>query len=146
MTPEALRDSWQGQMLVATRNRPLGAVVCSVLAHSDDEPMEVLLRAVFPDYKGLKPPGLCSAGKIARNGTIVANIINAEGLRFFNEAIFKNSEQLEGTFRRLCDDMKLSDGDRREVFEYVTRWIVADFRLDPRMDPNDPDARRYAIH
>jgi hypothetical protein len=146
MTGDELRYSWQGRMLHNTRNRPVGAVVCSIIANSDDEPMELLLRAVFPDYAGLKPPGLCSAGRIARNGTVVADIITIEGIRLLRQAIFLDTEQLQNTFRHICDDMKLSDADRKEVFDYVRRWIVADFRLDPRMDPNDPDARRYVTH
>jgi hypothetical protein len=146
MTGDAYRASWQGRLIAATRYRPLGAVVMSVVAHSDDEAMEELLHSLWPDFVGLKPPGLCSAGKIAQTGAIVADIIRADGLRLLNAVIFKDEEQMQGALRRLADDTKLNDDDRIEFFRYAQKWIVADRRLDPTFNPHDPDAKRYAIN
>ena len=143
MPADAYRASWQGRLIAATRYRPLGAVVMSVVAHSDDEAMEELLHAVFDDFAGLRPPGLCSAGKIDRTGAIVADIIRPDGIRLLNAAIFKDEAQMEGAFRRLADDQQLNDDDRIELFRYAQKWIVADRRLDPTMNPHDPDARRF---
>ena len=143
MSPDSLRESWQGRLIAATRYRPLGAVVLSVIAHSDDETMETLLHALFKDFDGLRPPGLCSAGKIDRTGAIVADIIRPDGIRLLNAAIFKDEAQMEGAFRRLADDQQLNDDDRIELFRYAQKWIVADRRLDPTMNPHDPDARRF---
>jgi hypothetical protein len=146
MSIDGLRESGQGRLLCATRYRPLGAVVLSVIAHSDDEAMEPLLHAVFPDFIGLKPPGLCSAAKIDKTGIIVADIIRSDGIRILNAALFKDEAQMQGAFRRLADDIKLNDADRIEFFRYAQKWIVADRRLDPTMNPHDPDAKRYAVN
>jgi hypothetical protein len=146
MLPEAYRASWQGRLIAATRYRPLGAVVMSVVAHSDDEAMEELLHALFPDFVGLQPPGLCSAGKIAQTGAIVADIIRKDGIRLLNAVIFKDEEQMEGAFRRLADDTRLNDDDRIELFRYAQKWIVADRRLDPSFLRNDPDAKRFTVN
>jgi hypothetical protein len=48
--------------------------------------------------------------------------------------------------RRLADRLKLTDQERLEFFTCVKRWLVADHRLDPTMDPADPDAKRLTIH
>jgi hypothetical protein len=146
MLPEVMRASWQGRLIAATRYRPLGAVVMSVVAHSDDEAMEELLHAVFDDFAGLRPPGLCSAGKIAQSGAIVADIIRKDGVRILNAVIFKDEEQMQGALRRLADDIKLNDDDRIELFRYAQKWIVADRRLDPNFSVHDPDARRFALN
>jgi hypothetical protein len=48
--------------------------------------------------------------------------------------------------RRLADRLKLSDQERLEFFTCVKRWLVADLRLDPTMDPMDPDAKHLTVH
>ena len=53
---------------------------------------------------------------------------------------------MRDAFRRLADRLKLSDSDRIEMFKYVQRWVVADRRLDPTFDPQDPDAKRLTTH
>ena len=53
---------------------------------------------------------------------------------------------LRNDFRRLADKIKLSDADRVELFAAVKNWVVADRRLDPTMDPKDPDAKRLVLH
>lgn len=139
---QALRDLWQGRVLAHTRGQPLGAVVISVLAHSYDEAMPVMLAVVFPGFAGLKPPGLISAGKIEKNGIVVADIVKRDGMIVKDAALFKNELQMRDAFRRLADEMKLNDADRIELFRAVQRWVVADRRLDPSMDPSDPEAKR----
>jgi hypothetical protein len=49
---------------------------------------------------------------------------------------------MRDAFRRLADHVKLNDPERIELFKYAQRWVVADRRLDPTLDPQDPDARR----
>lgn len=139
---QALRDMWQGRVLAATQGDPIGAVALSVLAHSYDEAMPVLLRVVFPGFEGLRPPLLCSAGKIAKTGSVVADVIRRDGSRVKETVLFRNELALQSAFRRLADTLKLSDDDRRELFGAVQRWVVADRRLDPTMDPRDPEAKR----
>lgn len=145
MEAGALRETWQGRALAATRHRALGLVVLSVIAHSHDD-VEVLLRAVFPDFQGLQPPGLTSAGKVAKTGAVVADIITKTGARILNQPLFLNERHMEGAFRHLADDLKLADADRIAMFDTLKRWVVADHRLDPTMDPCDPEAKRLVLH
>ncbi len=141
-----LRDTWQGRVLAATENRPLGAVVISVLAHNYENEIEVLLRVIFPGFEGLKLPGLCSAGKISRAGAVVADMIRGNGTRVRNAVLFHDEMAMRDAFRRLADSLKLSDAERRELFACVQKWVVCDYRLDPTMDPRDPEAKRLVVN
>lgn len=142
-----LRDTWQGRALAETRYEPLGMVVLSVLAHSFDEVLPDLLRATFPDFVGISTPFICSAAKIDKRGRIVADVV-WEDYCFpsSNEPIFRDLRHLEREFRRLADRLKLSDVDRILLMAAAKKWVVADRRLDPNMDPRDPDARRLVVH
>lgn len=137
-----LREMWQGRVLRYTKTQPIGLVVLSVLAHNFDEGLPVLLAAVFPGYAGLKPPALVSAGRIAKSGAVVADFMEADGNIVKQAVIYRSETDLRDAFRKLADKLKLSDADRTEMFKCVQRWVVADTRLDPTMDPKDPDARR----
>jgi hypothetical protein len=58
------------------------------------------------------------------------------------EVLYRNEVALRNDFRQLADRLKLNDADRIELFAAVKNWVVADRRLDPTMDPKDPDAKR----
>lgn len=146
MPAEALRETWQAKVLTATRADPIGMVAISVLAHNYDDAMHPLLCALYPGFSGLKPPGLCSAGKIAKNGSVIADLVARNGTRLLGCKIFNDEIHLRDCFRRLADNLKLADAERIELFEAVRKWVVCDYRLDPRMDPRDPDAKRYAVN
>lgn len=137
---------WQGRVLAATRTKPIGMVVLSVLSHNYDDVMETLLRAVFPGFKSISAPFLSTAGKIARTGHVMADVVHASGRIEKNRAIFRDTADMRSQFRRLADEMKLSDEDRRELFGAVQRWVVCDYRIDPTMNPADPEAKRLAVH
>lgn len=146
-----LRDTWQGRVLARSLRlvgefaRPLdleGAAMLSVLAHNFDDGMPVLLRVVFPGFVSIGAPFLCSAARIAKTGHIMADIITRTGQRMRNQAIFKDKRAMESAFRRRADEARLSDAERLEMFDAVKRWVVCDYRLDPGMDPRDPDAVR----
>lgn len=137
----ALAETWQAKVLRAADGR-LGAVVLSVLAHSFDDAMPTLLRVVFPGFTSIAAPFYCSAGKIAWSGHVCADLVTKDGQIIKMSAVFRDLRQMERKFRRLADGLKLSDQDRLELFTAVRRWVVADYRLDPTMDPADPDARR----
>ena len=133
-----LRASWQGRVLVFAEGK-FGSVVESVLAHNFDDTFPVLLKALG---RWVKPPGLCSAGKIAKNGTVCADVVHRSGMKEIMHVFFRDTKQMEGCFRRLADDCKLTDAERVELFAAVQRWVVCDYRLDPTMDRRDPDAKR----
>lgn len=127
-----LRETWQAKTLAATKDSHLGAVLLSVLAHSYDEAMPVLLRVVFPGFAGLKPPGLISAGKISQSGRVVADMVDRNGFRHRNSVLFSSKAAMQSAFRKLADRLKLSDSDRKEMFAAVQAWVVCDYRRNPR--------------
>jgi hypothetical protein len=145
-----LRAMWQGRVLAAAEGRMMVAVA-SMLAHSYDLAMPILLRVVQPKCwdgmkQSLRTPFLCSCGKVAKNGTIVADVIVAEDQPPVSKVLFSDTRDFEYELRKLADRLKLSDAERVEFFKVAKNWVVADTRLDPTMDPRDPDAKRLTVH
>jgi len=138
-----LKDTWQGRCVMAARGRT-AMVLMSALCHSYEESSVLLYRLIFGSDK-VKAPYLESCGRVAKNGTIVARVRGRNGL-ITEEVIYANEIALRDEFRRLADQLKLCDADRVELFGAVKRWVVADRRLDPTMDPKDPDAKRLRLN
>jgi hypothetical protein len=142
-----LRGTWQGRVLAATRNEPLGAVVLSVLAHSYDKELLFLLRVVFPDFTSIRAPFICSTAKVDKTGAVVADMVYPdEPFPRRDVIIFRSEIRMRDIFRDLADELALSDKDREELFICVRNWCPVDRRLDPTMDPQDPDAKRLTTH
>lgn len=137
-----LRETWQARALIVSKNRHIGIVLLSVLAHTFDDAMPVLLGVCFPGFTSITPPFLCSAGKVGKFGQIVADVVNRDQTITKDASLYFNEIEMRDDFRRLADQLGLSDADRIEMFKCVQRWVVADRRLDPTFDPQDPDAKR----
>ncbi len=143
-----LRETWQGRALRETHDKgQFGAIVLSVLAHNFDDMLFRLLQAVFPGFVTITAPFICSAAKINKRGQVVADVVlrNSADVRK-DYVLYSSSRYLEAAFRRLADRLKFDDDDRRQLFAAAKNWVVADRRLDPAMDPADPDARRLVVH
>jgi hypothetical protein len=145
-----LRETWQGRVLAAAEGRMM-VVASSILAHTYDEAMAVLFRVVKPKCwdafrQTLRTPFLCSAGKIDKRGRIFAQTVLRDGRVKRPMTLFKNTREFEYECRKLADRLKLSDDERVEFFTVAKNWVVCDYRIDPTMDPKDPDARRLVIH
>lgn len=140
-----LRSTWQARALANTSGK-LNAVMLSVLAHNYDEQMPALMAIVYPGFvpgrAELKHAIYCSAARVDKAGRIVADVINRSGLKEKDSVVFDSEIQMRGVFRKLADLLKLSDRDRIDMFTAAQNWVVADRRLDPTMDPKDPDAKR----
>jgi hypothetical protein len=108
--------------------------------------MPVLMALVYPDFvpgrAPIKDAIFCSAARIDKAGRVVADQVSRYGTKTKDSVVFDSEIQMQGAFRKLADMMKLSDRDRIDMFHAVQRWVVADRRLDPTMDPQDPDAKR----
>jgi hypothetical protein len=143
---QEFRDMWQSKALAHTRGKPLGAVMLSIISHNYDDALPALMQITFPGFEGITPPFLCSAGKIAKTGSIVADMATKDGRILKSLVVFRNSAQMRTYLRRLADELKLSDADRVEMFKAAQRWVVCDYRLDPNMDPSDPEAKRLVLH
>jgi hypothetical protein len=135
---EALRASWQGRCLCSTDGL-MGAVVLSVLAHNFDDAMPALLRACG---RVVQIPFLCTAARIRHSGEVTADVVVAWNRIAVAVVLFDDEQELRDRFRDLADLLKLSDADHIELFACVRRWVVCDYRLDPHMNPADPDAKR----
>lgn len=136
-----LRTTWQARTLTAATGKS-AAVLLSVLAHNYDDQMLVLLQVCFPGFTSITAPFLSSAGRVMKNGAVVADRVSATGKVEKKFVLYKNEIALRDDFRRLADRLRLSDQDREQLFIAVKKWVVADYRLDPAMDPQDPDAKR----
>lgn len=150
-----LRQTWQGAVLAASlyadgaNVRPkhkLGMCMLSVLSHNFDDAMPVMLLVVFPDFKLGGAPYLCSAAKIARTGHVMADMITRDGQKVQNQALFRSTRAMESEVRKFADTLHLNDAERVELFAALKRWVVADYRLDPTMNPDDPAAKRLTVH
>lgn len=136
------RETWQVRVLIETQRSHIGTVMLSALAHTYDDAMFVMMRVAFPGFKSITPPFLCSAGKVDKNGAVVADVVQRAGTIKKDVCLYTSEIQMRDELRRLADRMRLNDADRVEMFKVVQRWVVADRRLDPTMNPADPDAKR----
>lgn len=142
-----VRDMWQGQVLAEAEGRMM-LVVCSMLAHSYDLAMPVLLAVIQPkcwdhERRSLRPPFLTSIGKVDKSGAVVADAMLFDGaLITRDKPVFSSTIDYRDELRRLADRCRLSDEDRRQFFICASNWLASDRRLDPSMNPVDPDAKR----
>lgn len=135
-----LKDTWQGRCVMTARGRT-AMVLMSALCHSYEEAAPLLYRLIFPNHGKVMAPYLESCGRIAKNGAVTAKVRERSGL-VLEKVIYPNEIALRDEVRKLADQIKLCDADRVELFGAVKRWVVADRRLDPLMDPKDPGAKR----
>jgi hypothetical protein len=140
-----LRESWQGRVLAAAKGHT-GAVVLSVLAHNFDGAILTLCQVVFPGFSSIQAPFLCSAGRVDKAGRVIADVAEKDGRISKGQVMYLSDIAYRDDMRRLADRLKLPDQDRLEFFTCVKLWLVADLRLDPTMDPADPDAKRLVYH
>jgi hypothetical protein len=153
-----LAETWQSRVLretcrmaalgILAPKGKLGGVMLSMFAHNlDAGPLAILLKAVFPGFYAIGAPFICSAAKIDKAGRIVADVVHQDNAPpEKGHELFRCSRDMEATFRRLADRLRLDDIDRLKLFTAARSWVVADRRLDPTMDPRDPDARRLTVH
>lgn len=137
-----LRFTWMSRALRASQCDHVGMVILSVVADNFDGALLTLMQVTFPGFTSILPPFLCSSAKVAKNGTIVADMVNRFGCIEKDVVLYANEIALRDDMRRLADRLLLTDAERIEMFKCVQRWVVADRRLDPTMDPQDPDAKR----
>lgn len=139
-----LPGSWQVRALREAKGQTITALE-SVLEHTYEHILLIMIEAAFPfRARPIEPtlPCVASTVKVDKTGAIVGDIIDKEHRVTKDVVIYRSEIEMQNDFRRLADRMKLSDADRIEMFKCVQRWVVADRRLDPSFDPQDPDAKR----
>lgn len=137
-----LSHTWMSRALRASQHEHVGMVMLSVIADNFDGALLTLMEITFPGFTSIRPPFLCSSAKVAKDGSIVADMVNRWGYIEKDVGIYPSEGHLRDDIRRLADRLALSDEERVEMFKCVQRWVVADRRLDPTMDPRDPGAKR----
>jgi len=116
-----------------------GAVLLSVISHNYDDGLQA---AVYTGaVKLVAGPHLSSAARVQKNGAITADIERMDGRIDKQAVLYRNEIEMRDDFRRLADRLKLGDSDREQMFIALQNWVVADRRLDPAMDPKDPEAK-----
>lgn len=137
-----LRKSWQARALAEAKGQT-AMVLLSMIDHTyGTDTLRVLLPLIFPGYIEPSLPCLASCGKVAKSGAVVADVIMKDHAFIKDQVVYPSELALRDDFRRLADHMKLADAERIELFKCVQHWLVADHRLDPSFDPQDPDAKR----
>lgn len=152
-----VRERWEARAIrmatlfagnISAGARPrdkVGMCVLSIVAHKlDIEDMACLLRVC--GFRGTAAPMLSSAARIAKTGHVMAHVISRDGNEYKNQALFKDTRHLETAMRNFADLLRLIDAERVEFFAAVKAWVVCDYRIDPNMDPADPDSRRLTVH
>lgn len=140
-----LREGWHCRVLKTARGHER-AIVASILGHAFEGSILTIMQATFPGFQKAKPPFLCSAGRVDKSGQVIADVWEKDDTISKNQVMYVNDIAYRDAMRRLADQIKLSDQDRLEFFTCVKRWLVADLRLDPTMDPMDPDAKHLTRH
>lgn len=124
---EDILGTWQARALERSTDK-MHRVVQSVLAHSYPDHVETLFKVVYPGFRSITLPFFCSAGSIALNGNVCADLADKHGIVRRNTLVFKDETEMTKAFRELADDLKLSDRDRLELFKCAKAWIVCDYR------------------
>jgi hypothetical protein len=136
MSGEELRASWQARVILGLPESYERKILESVISHGWDDAFVALLLACDT---WVYLPHLISAGRISRGGKVFVRWMNEHGS--IETKSFGSLDWLETAMRKVADRVRLSDVERMAMFVAIARWLVADFRLDPEMDPADPDAR-----
>lgn len=127
---DELREGWPCRCLAASAPRPkLFRVVTSMLFAEYAEHMRVLLHVAFPGFKDLARPLILHPAVIAENGKVIAKCVKKSG-RTEIMVVYENEDGLLSDLRRLSDELKLSDDDRRMLFRIAQKWIVLDKRIN----------------
>lgn len=111
---EAARATWQFRAVAATTgNRTkLGAIVIAILGKAPNN-----------------PPAFNNAAKVTANGLILCDYWERDG-SVHRGALVGSVQEVVGNFNGLADHLKLSDGQRLEMFGKLRAWITEDERAE----------------
>lgn len=110
---ERERASWQYRAIAATRGNQsrLGCILLACLGRNAKH-----------------PPAFGANAIITSDGFVMAHFVGKDG-RGHHGALVGEISDLVGNFRGLADHLKLSDIDRKEMFDKVRQWISLDYRI-----------------
>lgn len=133
MKPDEQRQTWQYRAIKLLRGNQtlVGTILLAVLDKSH------LLTA--------KRVG--REGEIGPDGTVYAPYQAADGSLHPQMALC-NIQDLIDSFRRVADRLKLSDSDRKDMFDKLRRWVARDARILKQFDPGIPipEPKNKTVH
>lgn len=112
MAAAKARASWQYRMIEYTRGNttPTGAIVIAMLGKTPSN-----------------PPMLNNTAIITEDAKILCDFVNRDHV-LHPRWLVGSVENVVADFSRLCDELRLIDAERLEVFETLQRWISIDER------------------
>jgi hypothetical protein len=113
MTEEELKAGWKYRAMAHTK-----------LNHTQEGG---LLLAVL----GIKPPQGSrwnTSGCIINPDGIVTGLLHHKTGRTFMSIVAFTAAQFQDVFRKIADDLKLTDAERKEMFDLVRKWVQKDLR------------------
>jgi hypothetical protein len=128
---EEIRQMWQSRALAATKDKQ-ARVLVGVLAKEYAGGLAILLRATADstEFVDIKRPFLSGYAAIAPSGRIICDMTDHAG-DVRKVEVYRNTDEFLGDFRKLADELKLTDAERTDMFAVLRRWITADLRIGP---------------
>lgn len=125
---QEIRDMWQSRALAAASGT-MRAVLTAVLAKEYHQAFAVIWRVTFGD-QDVPNSFIAGYGRVFPSGRVVADVMGADRVKR-PSVIFVSKDHYTAAMRRLADKLKLKDAERKEFFEVLSKWIVADMRIGP---------------
>lgn len=125
---QELRDMWQARALAETKGR-LFIVVLAVVTHEWPTALTILMRVVFPGFRDIERPFICSYATITATGKVIADVVPRDGRRR-PQIIYDTEGEMVKDFRDLADRLKLNDTERVEMTGVLKKWVAADRRIN----------------
>lgn len=101
--------------LTRSHTMAMGAVVVAVFGLTPSLPPAYALGAIVGDPND------------PEDDTVRCDMVTHDGV-LRTATIISSMADIRDNFRRLCDEAKLSDDDRRSVFGELRKWIKKDWR------------------
>lgn len=118
---ERATDHWYVRCLLDAKRRQATSLLCILIAMHrrvrDD--LSPILDGIFPRFG--------DACKITMEGQVLAKFQERPGEPIWEELI-GTTQQIEGSMRRCADRCKLTDDERKTLFQWFNEWIQEDKR------------------
>lgn len=91
--------------------------------------MGCFVLAILGWQHGRKPPRFGSRAVINKDGVVISNMQDKDGVKHLNHALGPVQDIID-SFRGLADHLKLDDAERVEMFSELKKWFAHDERAN----------------